>query len=207
VAQPQSIIGPQLDLASGSDSLTNEFLEFSDEQVGVNELWIQCLAPRKGEKLRRQLCPSINGTPRDCGEPSDLHNIPGRLDEFEVAGDDSEQVVEVVRNTARELANGLHFLALVELLLDLAARLQRKLVLGDITKKDREALAGGEGIDLAPDILTRTEEFDKGRPLFRHRLLNLAQDPPVGLALKHLRQPHTDDIAASAKRVQAGPFK
>ena len=62
VAQPQSLVGPQLDLASASDRLANEPLEFANQLVCADQFWVQSLPPRKGEKLRRQLGSPISGT-------------------------------------------------------------------------------------------------------------------------------------------------
>jgi hypothetical protein len=101
--------------------LADESLELGNELVCVDQFWVQYLPPRKGENLRRKLCPPINGAPCGRSEPPDFANILGILDEFEVRGDHRKQVVEVVRDAAGELADGLHLLALVELLLNEAA--------------------------------------------------------------------------------------
>jgi hypothetical protein len=65
MAPPQLFIGPQLDLASSSDPLPDESLEFRNELVCVDQFGVQFLPPGKGEKLRRQLCSPISGT--SCG--------------------------------------------------------------------------------------------------------------------------------------------
>jgi hypothetical protein len=53
VAQPQWLIGPQLDFACSSDRLADEPFEFRNQLVRVDQFWAQSLLPRKGEKLRR----------------------------------------------------------------------------------------------------------------------------------------------------------
>jgi hypothetical protein len=62
MAQPQSLIGPQLDLTVSSDRLADEFLKFGYELICVDQFWVQYLPSGKGEKLRRQLSPPISGT-------------------------------------------------------------------------------------------------------------------------------------------------
>src|SRR6202040_3101771 len=151
MAQPQSVIDPQLDLATSSDRLADEFLKFGYELVCVDQFWVQYLPSGKGKKLRRQLSPPIRGT--SCGrcELPDPAIICRILDELEVRGDHHKQVVEVVRDSARELADGLHLLALVKLLLHEAARLHGVLVLGDVSEVERQALTGGERVERVPD--------------------------------------------------------
>ncbi len=87
MAQPQSVIGPQLDLAASSDRLADEFLKFGNELVCADQFWVQYPLPGEGEKLRRQLCPPISGTPCGRGELPDPTIIRRVLDELEVPGD------------------------------------------------------------------------------------------------------------------------
>src|SRR3984893_3246042 len=185
MAQPQSVIDPQLDLAASSDRLADEFLKFGNELVCISHFWVQYLPPRKSEKLRRQLCTAISGSPCGCGELPDLANIRGILDELEVPGDHHKQVVEIVRDAARELADGLHLLALVKLLLHEAARLHGVLVLGDVSEEDREAFTGGERIERVPDAAARTLRFQRGRALVRHGFSKLAENLRVGGILEN----------------------
>src|ERR1700738_4485413 len=170
MAPPQSLIGPQLDLASSSDRLADEPLEFRNQLVSVDQFGAQSRPPRKGEKLRRQLCPSAGGTQSGCSQLPDPAIIRRILDEFEVAGDHCKQVVEIVRDAARELADGLHLLALVKLRLHEAARLHGVLVLGDVSEVDREALTGGERIDRVPDTAARAVCFERRWALIRQGL-------------------------------------
>ena len=65
-----------------------------------------------------------------------------------------------MRDAARKLADGFHFLALLKLLLDEAARLHGMLMLGDVSEIDREALAGGKRIDRIPDTAAGAERFE-----------------------------------------------
>src|SRR5712664_383681 len=144
MAPPQSLTGPQLDLASSSDGLADDPLELRNELVCADQFGVQFLPPGKGEKLGRQLCPPASGTQSGRSQLPDPAILRRILDEFEVAGDHCKQVVEVVRHAARELADGLHLLALVKLRLHEAARLQGVLVLGDVSDVDRDTLTGGE---------------------------------------------------------------
>src|SRR6202047_2097791 len=162
MAPPQSLIRPQLSLASSSDRLADEPLEFRNQLVYVDEFGAHSLPLRKGEKLRRQLCPSASGTQSGCSQLPDPAIIRRILDEFEVAGDHRKQVIEVVRDAAGELADGLHLLALVELILDQAARLHGVLVLGDVSEVDRQAFTGGERIERVPGTAARAVCFERG---------------------------------------------
>src|SRR3981189_3165684 len=180
MAQPQWPTGPQLDLAASSDCLADEFLKFGYELVCVDQFWVQYLPSGKSEKLRRQLCPPVSSTPCGRGELTDPAIIRRFLDEFEIPGDHHEQVVEIVRDAARELANGLHLLALVKLLLHEAARLHGVLLLGDVSEVDRQALTGGERIERVPDTAARTLRFERGRALVRHGFSKVAENLRVG---------------------------
>jgi hypothetical protein len=100
------------------------------------------------------------------------------LDELKVRGDHRKQVVEVVRDAARELVDRFHLLALVKLLLGQPARFHGVLLLGDISEVDREALAGGEHIDRVPGTAASTVRFERDRALLRHSLLKLAGKIP-----------------------------
>src|SRR6202048_4308458 len=140
----------------------------------------------------RQLCPSASGAQSGCSQLPDPAIIRRILDEFEVAGDHCKQVVEVVRDAAGELADGLHLLALVKLRLHEAARLQGVLVLGDVSDVDRDTLTGGERIERVPDTSAFAERLKAGRALLRHRLSKSAQNFRV--VGKGLRQGHTDNI-------------
>src|SRR5882762_4967064 len=133
MAGPQSIIGDQSDLAPFSNRSTDEPLEVPNELVGIDCFWVQFLSAGKGEKLCCQFCTPAGGLPCGCRELPDAAAIRcAVLDELEVSGDHHEQIVEVVGHTASELADGLHFLALMKLLLDQAARFHSVLVLGDV---------------------------------------------------------------------------
>jgi hypothetical protein len=153
------LIGPQLYLASASDRLANKPQEFRNLLVCPDQFWVQSLSPGKSEKLRRQCCSPISGTPRGSGELPDLAIICRIFDQLEVSGDYRKQVVELVRNAARELADGLHSLALLKLFFGQAARLHGVLVLGDVPEEDGEAFAGGERIERVPGTAARAERL------------------------------------------------
>ncbi len=165
---------------------------------------IQYLAPREGEKLRRQLLASLGGATRRRGILPDLADVGGILDEVEAVRDHREQIVEVVRDTAGELTDRLHLLALVELLLDQPARLHRMLVIGDVAEKDRKTLAGGKRIDGVPDLSTRAEHFEECRPLRRRHLQDLVGDIEVVGVRKCFRQRQAPDILAFRKVCPGG---
>src|SRR6202048_4048735 len=195
MAQPQSVIDPQLDLAASSDRLADEFLKLGNELVCVDQFWVQYPPPRKSKKLRRQLCTAIGGSPCGCGELPDLANIRGILDELEIPGDHHKQVVEIVCDAARELADGLHLLALVKLLLHEAARFQGVLVLGDVSDVDRDTLSGGERIERVPDTSAFAERLEAGWAFLRHCLSKSVQSFRVGGVGGGLQRGHADNIA------------
>src|SRR5258708_34087102 len=96
-------------------------------------------------------------------------------------------------DAARELANGLHLLGLVKLLLHEAARLQGVLVLGDVSDVDRDTLTGGARMERVPDTSAFAERLEAGRALLRHRLSKSAQNFRVGNAGDVLQQRHAEN--------------
>src|SRR5262249_31803240 len=138
------------DLASFPDCLTDEPEEFSDQFVCIDQFGLEYLPAGEGEKLPGELRSAIGGTPRGGCEPANLAIVRRPLDEVEIPRDDGKQVVEVVGNTTRQLADRLHFLALMKLLLDEVARLHSLLVRGDVSKEDCETFAGGKRVDRIP---------------------------------------------------------
>jgi hypothetical protein len=104
------------------DRPSDQFLHSEEEAVQIFGLGIEGLAPRKSEKplgegrsaLRRRLRAgqkAIQAIGTSLVQPS--------LDDFEAAADPGEQIVEVMRNAARELADRLHLLRLAESLMGL----------------------------------------------------------------------------------------
>ena len=191
------LIGPQLDLTSSSNRL-------ADAVPGIREIsWFALTSfgfsfcrREKESKLRRQLGPAVSGASCGRGEQPDPAVIRCGFDEFEISGDHREQVVEVVRNTAGELSDGLHLLALVKLFLDQPSRLHRVLVLGDVSKVDRETLAGGERIDRVPDTAPSTIRFERNRTLVRHGFPKLAENFRVWIVQKGILQIRADQVTA-----------
>jgi hypothetical protein len=117
--------GPAQELADGADQL-----------VGVDRFWRQRLQTREREQPVGQrdgaLCPvqrHLSGA-RDArrgGRGAEGGNVPA--DRVEPAQYDREQVVEVVRDAAGELADRLHLLRLAQQLLGLSARIVLRLEL------------------------------------------------------------------------------
>src|SRR3981189_283977 len=153
------LIGPQPEFASSSDRLTDELPEFTNQVVRADKFWVQCLSARKSEKLRCWPCPPGASPPWGGCEPLDLVIVRRIFDEFQVPGNHRKQVVEIVRDAARELADGFHLLALMKLLFGHAARLHGVLVLGDVPEEDRETFAGRECIERVPDAAARAAHF------------------------------------------------
>src|SRR5437879_3616941 len=83
----------------------------------------------------------------------------------------------------------------MKLLLDKAARFYRVLVLGNVSEKDRKALAGGERIDRIPNIAVSAARFERGRALLRHGLGKLTENLMFGGFRKGLPQFRAGEIA------------
>src|SRR6202023_4036293 len=103
---------PQLDrLAHGA---TQQVAELLDETARVDDLRPQCLASGEGEQRMRKTRAALGATL--CGGQQTFarraDNMPSQ--QFETAGYDGKQVVEVVGYPAGELPDRLHALCLLQ---------------------------------------------------------------------------------------------
>ncbi len=198
VAEPQSFIGHQLDFASFSDRSSDERLELPNKVVCADRLGRQPLAPRKSQQLRRQSFALSGGMPRSRDQLPDPAAIRRAVvDQLEVGRNHREQVVEVVRHAAGKLADGLHLLALVELLLHQATRLHGLLVLRDIPEIDDQALIGRERVDCVPPVGPIAEHLERDRTPIRQRFTKPAAGPRLDSIGESLQHGHADDVAGS----------
>ncbi len=115
------------------DILFNEAFEeaeeVADDVVEVDHFGAQHLAAAEGEQLTGEHGRAVGGL-FDLGEPLAQILVAGIVqDDFDVAIDDGQQVIEVVGNASGELAHGLHFLGLHELFFEV-------LLTGDILRQD-----------------------------------------------------------------------
>ena len=101
-----------------------------DQPVDVDRLGIERLLAREGEQAAGQRGGALGALQGHVARPADAW-AAGRspssgscaADRVQPAHDHGQQIVEVVRHAAGELAHGLHLLRLAQLLLGLAARL------------------------------------------------------------------------------------
>src|SRR6202000_302482 len=103
----------------------------------------------------------VEGAPGGLQETTDVVMRRCLVDEFKICGDHCKQVVEIVRDAARELSDRLHLLALVKLLLDRATRFQGLLVFGDVAAEDRKPAAGRGRLDRVPAAAARPEDLER----------------------------------------------
>ena len=89
-----------------------------DQEVDVSVARLQRLSTREGQQMPRQVGPPRCGGADHIGDLDEMRTILDRLaEDFDGSGDHRQNVVEVVRNTAGELADGLHLLRLPDLCL------------------------------------------------------------------------------------------
>jgi hypothetical protein len=156
-------MGNEFDLAAFPDRTTEKLLKVSNESVRVHGFWVQFMPAREGEKLRGQARAALGGIPRGLGELS--HAVFVRctvFDKLEIPGNHHEQIIEVVGDAARELADGLHLLTLMQLLLDQATGFHGLLMPGDVSEQDGKAFTRRECIDLVPPGAQIAEYFEVG---------------------------------------------
>ena len=97
-----------------------------DEAVDVEEAPLQPLLAREGEQLMGQLGGPLGGVANGlacAAQPPDIDAgmVDQRQHHLVVARDDLQEVVEIVRDAARELPEALHLLGLMQALLRVAA--------------------------------------------------------------------------------------
>jgi hypothetical protein len=100
--------------------LTQEIFRRRDERVDVHRLRIERLAPREGEQSMGQPRRPLGrrgGAVHEAFEVGDTAVVETAPHHVERADDAGQDVVEVMREAAGELADGFHLLRLAELLL------------------------------------------------------------------------------------------
>src|SRR5262245_54457670 len=126
------------------------------ELVDVQRLRIEGLAACKGEQSLRQGGRALGAGQRVAQEPrllrrNDLSLIHIALRNLDIADDDRQQIVEVVRNTAGKLADGFELLHLKKLFASLFQFLLRfarlRHVARDFGEADDLTRLGSYGID------------------------------------------------------------
>ena len=121
--------GPQigseigLDRRGRTDRAAEHLVHSGDDAVHVHRTQLQRLLAAEGEQLLRQTCRAMRAADRRFGQPA-----PGcvgcrkpRLEQFEIADDRGQQIVEIVRHPSGEAPERLDLLRLDERLLGLTA--------------------------------------------------------------------------------------
>ncbi len=113
-----------------ADQAREHLQVFGDDFVQVDDLRRQHLLAAEGEQLARKRGGAFGGAGDFLSGTAKFGVGRHALEqEFRVAGDHHQQVIEVVRDASGETADGFHFLRLAELLLEGAA-------LGDVLGED-----------------------------------------------------------------------
>ena len=102
-----------------------------DQRRDVRRAHLQALDTAECEQLGRQPRPALGSRKRVFRIALELRLLGALGDYVEPANDDCQQVVEVVRDSARQLAERLHLLALAKLLL-------RGLEVGDVARLEQQ---------------------------------------------------------------------
>ncbi len=178
---PQAAGDHGFDLDVLADGLAQQLVEIAQQPAEVGRLRPQRLAAGKGQQLARQL-----GTAFDCRAGSIdalgraavlLHQ---RLQQLQIAGDHLQHVVEIMGHAARELADGLELLRLVQ---RLPAQLQ---LAGAFLDQFLQPLAGAlQGLlrqHLGGDVMTLAENTGNSLVLAEYRLENEVEVASLGLA-------------------------
>ena len=159
--QPAREDGFQLDMVA--ERAAQQLGHFADEAVAVDRFGQQRLAAREGEEALGEFG-GLVGAEHGAGERLvALVGIRAALRHVDIAGDDREHVVEVVRDAARELSDRLHLLHVTNLRLGLGtgARLGDELGVGGLQ-------VAGAGLDLPlhpepPTPLLEDQQRDQQR--------------------------------------------
>jgi hypothetical protein len=135
LAVPQAGAGDGLDIDVFLQGVAQQAGDAGDQIVGVDDLRVQHLLAREGQKVLGQLRSALGRV--DHG--GELRVVLAELvfEQLGVAQGHRQRVVEVVRHPGRELAHGLHLLGLAELFLG-------PLMLGDVPREAADDLAATE---------------------------------------------------------------
>jgi hypothetical protein len=133
IDRPQVLGIADIDRYLRPDGAAKQFLHAADQVDDVGRLGIECLAAGEGQQALRQRGGTAAGTLRRGDEAAkvvEASPVDADLDELQIAHHAGQEVVEVVRQPAGQLADRLH-------LLTLAQHLLAVLLLGDVAA-DRE---------------------------------------------------------------------
>ena len=131
-----------------ADRSSQEIRHFGDQPVDVDGLGFERLLSRKGEQALRQ--EAARWAPRMAFSasrsrlpPSESRRLQLALKGFQIADDDRQQVVEVVRDAAGQVADALHLLRLPQRLFGLTTRREFDRLGSDAHQRARRDRAPG----------------------------------------------------------------
>src|SRR5579872_6829148 len=97
----------------------DEIVHAENDLVEIDGLRAQLLAARESEKLLRQFLGPARGQGGGVDEAQQAGLLlKPPLEEFEIAGDHGQHIVEIMRDAAGELAHRFHLLRLAKRILD-----------------------------------------------------------------------------------------
>src|SRR5581483_6329965 len=108
---------PRLDLNVAEHETAHELLDAAQHVVGIDDARLERLPAAEREELPGELRRTRRRAANLLDLPLALLHARIEQNQLGVAADDREQIVEVVRDAAREPADGFHLLRLEELLL------------------------------------------------------------------------------------------
>ena len=118
---PRFGVEAELDLLA--DDAAQQFLHLADERVEIEHARLEDLLPAEGEELAREVGGLLAGFANEPGLLPRCVVVRARVgDQFRVADDGGEEVVEIVRDAAGEPPDGFHLLRMAQLLLALVQR-------------------------------------------------------------------------------------
>src|SRR5262252_3274108 len=129
----------ELDYGDIANGATQELVELVDEAIGVDDLGPQGLAAREGEERLGQARSAISCAMERADHALGLLARHLALQEVEIAGNHGQEIVEIMRDAAGELADGFEFLRLSKPLARLLELLRHLEAAGDIARHTPEA--------------------------------------------------------------------
>ena len=126
------------------DRTPNQLFHADHQPIDIDRLGVQRLSPRKRQQTVSQRSGTLGGILRSRHVTVYFSKPPlaqARLEQFQRAGDAGQQVIEVVGDTARQLADSLHLLRLTQSFFGLGQTLLLAPPLADIIRKQLSANA------------------------------------------------------------------
>ncbi|MNK89562.1 hypothetical protein D3C87_1095760 [compost metagenome] len=112
----------ELDADALAERVLDQVLQPGQHLVDIDHFGAQRLPAGKGQQARREHGAALRGPERPVHDPAHVgRQVVARLQQLQVAEDRRQQVVEVVRDAARELAQHFHLLRLPHLPFERAA--------------------------------------------------------------------------------------